>query len=130
MTNILSDQSGWRLQADRPTVFVIAPRHVGKLHLRNGPVRQPLGAVESVALAALLILSSAVAPNSISCLVSRDTHLGLREIDGELQCLCFGADTYLGSDGRPASLLRGGEPVIAVHKEKRLVLEREDSHRR
>jgi hypothetical protein len=63
-----------------------------------------------------LFLSPAVAPNSLSCLLSRHARLNLCDIDGELKCRCFRADSYLGSYGRAASLLRRGDPVISVHK--------------
>jgi hypothetical protein len=73
-------------------------------------------ALESVALALVLVLPPAVAPNGISCLISRHTRLGLCDIDSEPQCLCSRAGSHFGSDGCAAQLLRGGEPVIAVHK--------------
>jgi hypothetical protein len=75
-----------------------------------------VGAVESVALALVLVLPPAVAPNSISCLLSQHTRLGLCDIDGEPECLCFRADSHRGSEGRAASLLRGGDPTITIHK--------------
>jgi hypothetical protein len=90
----------------------------------DGPILQArrvietavMGAVESIALPLVPILAPAVAPNSISCLISRHTHLGLCDIDSELECLCFGAESHVGSDGCAASLLRGDDPVITVHK--------------
>jgi hypothetical protein len=93
------------------------PRHSMPTRAAAGRlIDRPLwGAVESVALVLVFIRPPAVAPNGISCLISRHTHLGLRDIDSELQCLCFRAESHFGSDGCAASLLRGGEPVIAVH---------------
>ncbi len=38
---------------------------------------------------------AAVAPNSLSCLVSRHAPLGPRDIDGELDRLRFGSDAYI-----------------------------------
>ena len=99
------------LVTDPLTVFMIGPRHVGKCGSGGRSVPS-----SPLYCRSCLSLPPAVATNSLSCLLSRHAGLDLCDIDGELECLCFRADSYLGSYGRAASLLRGDDPVIAVHK--------------
>jgi len=79
-----------------------------------------VGAVESVALALVLVLPPAVAPNSISCLLSQHTRLGLCDIDGEPECLCFRATrTAARKVVRPALLaaaLVAAELIVLPHR--------------
>jgi hypothetical protein len=86
--------------------------------------------VVSTVLARIVALTAAVAPNSLSCLVSRHAPLGSRDIDGELDRLLFGSDAYNSSYDGAASLLRGGNPVITISKQKGVVLKFKDGHRR
>jgi hypothetical protein len=87
-------------------------------------------AVRSNVLAGIVALTAAVAPNSISCLISRHAPLGPRDIDGELDRLRCGPDTYVSLYGCAASVLRGGDPVITISKQKGVVLKFKDRHRR
>ena len=88
------------------------------------------GAVRSNVLAGIVALTAAVAPNSFSCLVSRHAPLGPRNIDRELDRLRCGSDTYVSLYGCAASVLRGGDPVITISKQKGVVLKFKDRHRR
>jgi hypothetical protein len=85
-------------------------------------------AVRSNVLAGRVALTAGVAPNTLSCPISRHAPLGPRDIDGELDRLRFGSDAYITLYDGAASLLRGGNPVIT--KQKGVVLKSKDGHRR
>jgi len=77
-----------------------------------GPINRPRG---------IVALTAAVAPHSLSCLVSRHAPLGPRDIDGGLDRLRFGSDAYISLYDGATNLLRGGNPVITISKQKGVV---------
>jgi len=86
------------------------------------------GAVGSTVLARVVALTAAAGPNCLSRLVSRHARLGPCNIDGELDRLRFGSKAHVSLHGYAASLLRGGNPVITVSKQKALVLPFKERH--
>jgi len=74
-----------------------------------------VGAFESVALELVLVLPPAVAPNSISCLLTKHRRLGLCDVDGDRSASAFVPDSHAARKGCVASLLRGGDPITTIH---------------